>query len=52
MVILKIVFLFLAVWMTSVNLARLAYKNDIRGGHLFLMAIGIVGFIVLQFNLL
>ena len=50
--ILKIVFLFLGVWMTLVNSGRLSNKNRIPAKNFIYQAIGIVGFIVLQFNLL
>lgn len=48
---LKILFLFLAVRYTFVNLGQMYYKNTIPSGNTFWMAVGIVGFIVLQFDL-
>jgi hypothetical protein len=51
LVALKILFLFLAVWMTIVNVIKVNYRDNIQGGNFLLMAIGIVGFVVLQFEL-
>lgn len=45
----KIAFLFLAIWWTLVNIGRLIKKNDISGLNILLQAIGITGFIYLQF---
>jgi len=42
----KIAFLFLAIWWT---IGRLIKKNDISGLNILLQAIGITGFIYLQF---
>lgn len=52
MIILKIVFLFIAVWFTFINITKTAYKSDLPVINLFFWAIGVVGFVVLQFDLL
>lgn len=50
-VILKLLFLFLATWLGFVNLAIVYYKNDVPPYNILIMSIGIVGFIALQFGL-
>ena len=50
--IIKCAFLFLAVWLTIVNTLRACYKQKLPTINIFYQAIGITGFIVLQFNLL
>ena len=50
--ILKIIFLFIAVWMTLVNTGNIWYKHGVPTLNLLLQTVGIVGFIVLQFNLI
>lgn len=52
MIILKIIFLFLAVLYGITVAIRTYYKQTIESSHLLLLSIGIVGFVVLQFNLL
>ena len=47
MEILKIGFLFIAVWLTSVNTIRLIGKNSIPAINIFIQAIGITGTIYL-----
>lgn len=47
----KIVFLFLAVWWSSVNVGRVIYKQKVPAINVFIMAIGIVGFVTIQFGL-
>ena len=49
---LKIIFLFIAVWMTLVNTGKMWYKHAIPFLNFLLQTVGIVGFIVLQFNLI
>lgn len=51
MTILKIMFLFFAVLYTIANLTKIKYKNDIPSGNILFQTIGIIGFIVIQFNL-
>jgi len=48
LIILKIIFLFLGVWMTIVNTGRLFQKDSVPAVSLFIQAVGIVGFIVIQ----
>ena len=48
MVYLKTAFLFIAVWFTIVNIGRIAVKNNLPAVNLFFQAIGIAGFITLQ----
>jgi hypothetical protein len=52
MAIVKVVALFIAVLFTLTNIVRVLYKNDIPVGNFLAMSIGIVVFIVLQFDLL
>lgn len=49
---LKIIFLFLGVWFTIVNFTKMVGRNDIPSFNFILQSIGIVGFLVLQFDLL
>lgn len=49
---LKIIFLFLAIAFSFINVGRLIAKQYISLTNIFLMAMGITGFIVLQFNLI
>ncbi|MBL4951055.1 hypothetical protein JK635_02220 [Neobacillus sp. YIM B02564] len=49
MLILKIIFLFLAILYGLDIVIKSRYKNTIYASQLVLMTIGIVGFIVLQF---
>lgn len=46
---LKLFFLFLAILFTLSNIIRAVYKNSIPTGNIILQAIGITGFIWLQF---
>jgi len=46
--IVKIGLLFVAIWMTIINVARLYNKVDISTINFFLQAFGITGFVVLQ----
>lgn len=51
MIFLKILFLFIGV-LYSINVsARVRYKSNISASHMIMMTVGIVGFVVLQFNL-
>jgi hypothetical protein len=45
---LKIVFLFVAILFTITNIIRLGYKNDIPTMNLIWQALGITGFVTLQ----
>lgn len=49
--ILKIGFLFLAVLFSIVNFSRLIGKQDLPTANFIYQAIGIVGFLVIQFKL-
>lgn len=46
----KIIFLVLAILYGFGNLVRIKYRQAISSAQMFLMTIGIVGFIVLQFG--
>ena len=46
--ILKIVFLFIAVFFTLVNIYKVIYKESVLAKWMVFQAIGITGFIVLQ----
>lgn len=48
MEILKVLFLFLGIWWTIVNLGRMHARNDLSNGNVLLQDIGISGFIYLQ----
>jgi len=48
MFILKLVFLFFAVWFTIINIGRVLLKERVPGSNLLIQAIGITGFIVFQ----
>lgn len=52
MMILKVIFLFLAVWFTIANAAIVVIKRTLPIGNILIQTIGIVGFIVLQYNLI
>lgn len=52
MAILKILFLFLAVIYLVTIVGRLVHKDVIYGTQIVLFAVGFVGFITLQFNLI
>jgi len=48
---LKIICLFLAIWLGFINLGKLKYRHAIPPMNFLIMTIGIVGFVVIQFNL-
>lgn len=50
--ILKIGFLFLGIMFTISNIGLVKYKSDVPALNVIYQAIGITGFLVLQFNLL
>ena len=50
--ILKIIFLFIGVWMTLVNTGKIWCRHAVSTLNFLLQTVGIVGFIVLQFNLI
>lgn len=50
--VLKITFLFLAVWFSIINVGKIIYKDEVGAFNILIWAIGIVGFIALQFNLI
>lgn len=52
MLILKCMFLFIGVWFSIINYGRMKFKNDISTINYLLQALGIVGFIILHFNLI
>lgn len=47
--IIKFICLFLSVRFTIVNVGRMIYKQDVPSSNTFLQALGITGFIFLQF---
>ena len=51
MLVLKIAFLFMAILFTCVNLTKTSLKNDVPVSNLLLQAVGITGFIVMQWVL-
>jgi len=48
--ILKIIFLIIAIMYSYSNTARICKGQGVSGSQIFLMAIGIVGFIAFQFE--
>lgn len=48
---LKIMFLFLSVWWGFINIGKIIYKEPVPRSNILIMAIGITGFIVIQFEL-
>ena len=48
-IVLKCVWLFFAITYSFTCFGRLIRKQDVHGAQIFLMALGIVGFITLQF---
>lgn len=48
MLILKAIFLFIGIWWSIVNLYRLCYKVELSTVNILLQAIGIAGFIFVQ----
>lgn len=51
LIILKIICLFLAIWLGFVNITQVIWKQTIPFLNMMLMAFGIVGFVIIQFNL-
>lgn len=49
MIILKFICLFLGIWLTIVNTGRMKYELDVPTSNMFFQALGITGFIFLQF---
>lgn len=47
----KIAFLFLAVWWGFVNVGKVIYREPVPADNILIMAVGIVGFLVMQFGL-
>lgn len=47
--IVKFICLFVGIWLSIVNTGRLKYEQDISAPCSFLQALGITGFIFLQF---
>lgn len=46
--ILKCICLFIAIWWSLVNVGKVYLKNDVPTGNLLIQAIGITGFVTLQ----
>lgn len=46
---LKVIFLFIAIMFTFVNVLRSFNENDVSGTNFAIQALGITGFITLQF---
>lgn len=51
LIIIKLMCLFLGVWWSIVNFAKICIKDKIPAGNFLLQTIGIVGFIIIQFKL-
>lgn len=51
MIIIKLICLFFAIWITLVNISRIIMKNSMPVGNLLLQALSIFGYVVLQFKL-
>lgn len=50
-IVIKCICLFLAIWFTIVNTVKMVYKQNIPVNNFFIQAIGITGFLILQFRL-
>jgi len=51
LIVLKIIFLFLGVRWTIVNVGKMLYKQRVPSTNILYQTIGIVGFVVIQFNM-
>lgn len=47
--IIKFICLFIGIWLSIVNVGRMKYKQDVPVANLFFQALGITGFVFLQF---
>ena len=47
--IIKFICLLIGIWFSIVNMGRMKYKQDVSTSNTFLQALGITGFIFLQF---
>lgn len=47
--IIKFICLFIGIWLTIVDVGRVIYKQEIPASNIFFQALGITGFIFLQF---
>ena len=47
--IIKFICLFIGIWFSIVNIGRMKCKQDVSTSNTFLQALGITGFIFLQF---
>lgn len=47
--IIKFICLLIGIWFSIVNMGRMKYKQDVSISNTFLQALGITGFIFLQF---
>jgi len=50
--ILKVLFLFVGIWLSFNNIALICYKQELPQKNMKLQAFCIVGFLTLQFNML
>lgn len=50
--ILRIIFLFLTIWMGTINIMKFFRGESISKGNFIIMSIGITGLIAIQLNLL
>lgn len=46
--ILKYAFLFLAIWFTPINISKVCLRNRIIFANFFYQAVGITGFVIIQ----
>lgn len=51
LIILKFICLFLAVLYGTDIVVKISYKNELEGAKILLFALGVVGFVFLQFKL-
>ena len=51
LIIIKLICLFVGIFYSFTNITRMYYKASIPFANLFWWAIGITGFIIIQFNL-
>lgn len=51
LIIVKLIALFVAIWFTMINIAKLLNKSGIPAWNLFFNAAGVFTFVVIQFKL-
>lgn len=52
LIIIKLICLLFAVWFGFINVSKVIYGHSIPSMNIFIMSLGIVGFVSIQFNLI